>query len=113
MNKLTCPVCSAELDLDEYHENLLCSAFSEIKPDYTNGYYDTDYFVNRETFECPNCNSEIEIETDVSASVEIRNKIIKCDFSKNKIEKKEKEVELIFAVDIDNPNQLFIWNLKL
>ncbi len=22
MNKLTCPVCSAELDLDEYHEKL-------------------------------------------------------------------------------------------
>jgi len=111
MNKLTCPVCSAELDLDEYHEKLLCSAFSEIKPDYANGYYDTDYFVNRETFECPNCNSEIEIETDVSASVEIRNKIVTCNFPKKKIEKEEND--LFFVIDIDNPNQLFIWNLKI
>ena len=111
MNKLTCPVCSAELDLDEYHEKLLCSAFSEIKPDYTNGYYDTDYFVNREVITCPNCNSEIEIETEVSVSAEIRNKIIKCDFSKSKTVKEEKD--LFFVVDIDNPNQLFIWNLKI
>jgi hypothetical protein len=48
MNKLICPVCSVELDLDEYHENLICDAFSEIKLDDTNSYYDTDYFVNRE-----------------------------------------------------------------